>query len=242
MKTRIWRLLFLIVFNFFSYNSCQDRLFDNPFDPLAGEVIFEVVSTIFTPSYMPLGLAWDGATIWNVDGYSDTLYSLNRLSGAQVRVLSSPLPDVTGVAYDGQDLWICSDSFVDVYKINLLNGEIQRRLNLQKGSYTAIEYGLGKLWLADCQSNKIIEIDPETAEIISSFDNPGIRVDGLAFDGNNFWISDSSTLTIFQLTIEGRVLRTFLSPGQSPRGLTYDGNYLWNVDGEQKIYQLSIQD
>jgi len=67
-------------------------------------------------------------------------------------------------------------------------------------------------------------------------------VDGLAFDGNNFWISDSSTLTIFQLTIEGRVLRTFLSPGQSPRGLTYDGNYLWNVDGEQKIYQLSIQD
>jgi hypothetical protein len=84
-------------------------------------------------------------------------------------------------------------------------------------------------------------VNPETAEIISSFSSPGVGVDGLAFDGNDFWISDSSTLTIFQVTIYGTVLRTFLSPGQSPRGLAFDGHSLWNVDGDRKIYQLRFQ-
>jgi hypothetical protein len=241
MKIKIWHLLSLIAFSILLHPSCQDRLFDNPFDPEAGEIIFEVMSTILTPSYMPLSLAWDGSTIWNVDGYNETLYSLDRLSGAQVRALTSPLQATTGIAYDGQDLWICSESSVDVYKINLLNGEIQKRLNLQTGSFTAIEYGLASLWLADIQSNKILRVDPETAEVLSSFSNPGVMVDGLAFDGNYFWISDSSTLTIYQVTTEGTVLRTFLSPGQSPRGLTFDGHYLWNVDGDRKIYQLRFQ-
>ena len=104
MKIKIWLLLLLIAFSFFPHNSCRDRLFDNPFDPKAGEIVFEVVSTILTPSYIPLSLTWDGSTIWNVDGYNETLYSLNRLSGAQVRALTSPLPATTGIAYDGQDL------------------------------------------------------------------------------------------------------------------------------------------
>ncbi len=241
MKIKGWHLLFLIAFSLFPHNSCQDRLFDNPLDPKAGEIVFEVVSTIFTPSFIPLSLAWDGSTIWNVDGYNETLYSLNRLSGAQVRALTSPLPATTGIAYDGQDLWVCSELSVDVYKINILNGEIQKRLNLQRGSFTAIEYGLNSIWLADIQSNTIIRVDPETAEVISSFPNPGVRVDGMAFDGSDFWISDSSILTIYQITTDGTVLRTFLSPGQSPRGLAFDGYYLWNVDGDQKIYQLRFQ-
>ena len=241
MKIKIWPLLFLIVFSIFLHQSCQDRLFDNPFDPKAGEIVFEVVSTILTPAYMPLSLAWDGSTIWNVDGYNETLYSLNRLSGAQVRALTSPLPATTGIAYDGHDLWVCSEFSVDVYKINLLNGMIQKRLNLQRGSFTAIEYGLDSLWLADIQLNMILRVNPETGEIISSFYNPGVGVDGLAFDGNDFWISDSSTLTIYQVTTEGTVLRTFLSPGQSPRGLAFDGHFLWNVDGDRKIYQLRFQ-
>ncbi|HDZ25449.1 MAG TPA: hypothetical protein ENH65_02930, partial [Candidatus Aminicenantes bacterium] len=100
MKTKLSFLLYLIVFSLFLQPSCQDRLFDNPYDPLAGEIVFEVVSTISTPSYVPLGLCWDGSTIWSVDGYNDTLYSLNRLSGAQVRALTSPLQATTGVAYD----------------------------------------------------------------------------------------------------------------------------------------------
>ena len=80
MKIKTWLLQLLLAFSFFLPISCQDRLFDNPFDPKAGEIVFEVVSTILTPSYMPLSLTWDGSTVWNVDGYNETLYSLNRLA------------------------------------------------------------------------------------------------------------------------------------------------------------------
>ena len=123
-----------------------------------------------------------------------------------------------------------------------MTGEIQKRLNLQRGSFTAIEFGLDMLWIADVLSNKILQVDPDTAEILSSFPNPGTRVDGLAFDGSYLWVSDMAMLTIYQLTLEGEVVRTFLSPGQSPRGLTFDGVFLWNVDGNQRIYQLKFQD
>ena len=221
--------------------SCQDRLFDNPFDPDAGRVVLEVVNTILTMSYVPRGLCWDGSTLWNFDAYANTLYSLNRLSGTLVRSLSSPLPTTTGIAYDGQDLWICSNTSVDVYKVNILNGEIQKRLHLQRGSFTAIEFGQGALWLADALSNEILRVDPETAEVTGSFPNPGTLIRGIAFDGTSLWLSDPSSLTIYQTTVDGTVLRMFLSPGQSPLGLTHDGNFLWNVDGDQKIYQLRVQ-
>lgn len=234
--------LFLLVFSLLSFQGCQDRLFDNPFDPQAGKILLEVVNTIFTSALIPQGLCWDGSTLWNVDYYTNTLFCLNRLNGNQVRALTSPLPTTTGVAYDGQDLWVCSDTSVDVYKINILNGDVQKRIHLQRGSFSAVEYGLGFLWLADSLSNEILKVDPETAEIVSSFSNPGTLVHGMAFDGKDIWLSDPSALTIYQVSTEGQILRSYLSPGQSPQGLTHDGSFVWNADADQKIYQLRVQD
>ena len=77
----------LIVFSLFLLLSCQDRLFDNPFDPDAGMIILEVINTIQTQAVQPLGLTWDGNTLWNVDGSTGALFSLDRLSGTLVRTL-----------------------------------------------------------------------------------------------------------------------------------------------------------
>ena len=149
-----------------------------------------------------------------------------------------PLPNTADLAYDGTDLWVCSETDVNVYRINIFNGEIQKRINLQRGSFTAVEFAQGALWLAEAQSNKILKVHPETAEILDSFSNPGTRAGGLAFDGAHFWISDAPTLSIYQLDGAGRVLRKFLSPGPAPQGLAFDGRYLWNADANQKIFQL----
>ncbi len=218
--------------------ACQDRLFDNPFDPAAGETVFEVVNTIFSPAFTPRGMTWDGTVLWNVDGSSDTLQAINAANGAPVRTLRSPLPNTSDVAYDGSDLWVCSETDVNVYRINIINADIQKRLNLQRGSFTAIEFGQGVLWLAEAQSNKILKVHPETAEILGSFSNPGTRAGGLAFDGAHFWVSDAPTLSIYELDASGRILRKFLSPGPAPQGLAFDGRYLWNADSNQKIFQL----
>jgi hypothetical protein len=104
----------LIVSSLLLAAACQDRLFDNPFDPQAGEIVFEVVNTIYTPAAGPRGLTWDGTALWNVDGASDTLYALNASNGSLVRTLKSPLFSTTDAAYDGQDLWVCGEFDVNV--------------------------------------------------------------------------------------------------------------------------------
>ena len=113
--------------------SCQDRLFDNPFDPGAGQIALEIINTIRAPTTQPLGLTWDDSTLWLISGSTNELISLDRLCGAPIRALPPPFAQASGAAYDGQDLWICSRSQVDIVKINLLNGAIQKRLNLQRG-------------------------------------------------------------------------------------------------------------
>ena len=221
--------------------ACRDRLFDNPFDPSAGEVVFEVANTIYTPALSPKGLTWDGTVLWNVDGATNTLVGLNPANGTVVRSLNSPIAAVSDAAYDGADLWICGEADVFVYKVNILNGGVQKRLNMQRGSFTACEFALNTLWLADSQTNKILQVDPETAEVRGAFANPGTRAGGIAFDGARFWISDARTLTIHELDVSGRGLRKYLSPGPSPQGLAFDGRFLWNADGNQRLYQLRYQ-
>jgi len=219
-------------------SACRDRLFDNPFDPNVGEVVFEVVQTLVTPISAPQGLTWDGSLLWNIDGASNTIVGLNPSNGTMVRTLKSPLAGTADAAFDGADLWVCGEWDADVYKINVLNGDIQKRLSLQRGSYTACEFAQGSLWLADALSNKILRVDPETAQILGSFDNPGTRAAGLAFDGLHFWISDPRAITIHELDVSGRILRKYLSPGPSPQGLAFDGRFLWNSDSNGHLFQL----
>ena len=138
IKTSGSRLLFVISLAFAA--ACQNRLFDNPFDPAMGEVVFEVIATVYTPAFAPRGLTWDGTAIWNVDGANDSLYALNPANGTLIRSLRSPLPATTDLAYDGSDLWVCGEADANVYRIGIFNGDIQKRLNLQRGSFTALEY------------------------------------------------------------------------------------------------------
>jgi hypothetical protein len=230
--------LSVAVFSLLVPAACRDRLFDNPFDPGAGEVVFEVVQTLVTPISSPQGLTWDGSLLWNIDGASNAIVGLNPSNGAMVRTLASPLAGTMDAASDGADLWICSERSADVFKINVLNGDIQKRLSLQRGSFTACEFAQGALWLADALSNKILRVDPETAQILGSFDNPGTRVAGLAFDGLHFWISDPRAISIYELDVSGRILRKYLSPGPSPQGLAFDGRFLWNADANGHLFQL----
>jgi streptogramin lyase len=231
----------LIVSSLAVLSGCSDRLFDNPFDPEQGEVVFEIMSTIYTPALSPRGMTWDGTVLWNVDGSNGLLDGLNPANGSLVRSLRSPLANTADIAYDGQNIWVCGEADIDVYKLNIINGDVQKRLSLQRGTFIAMEYAQGRLWLVDAQTNKILQVDPETAEVLGSFQNPGVRAGGLAFDGGHFWISDPPTLSIYEVDPAGRVLRKYLAPGPAPQGLAFDGRFLWNVDANQKVFQLRIQ-
>jgi len=52
--------------------------------------------------------------------------------------------------------------------------------------------------------------------------------------------SDDGTYRIYQLDLDGRVIKSFASPSTDPRGLAFDGKHLWHCDPSTgRIYQLA---
>ena len=80
-------------------------------------------------------------------------------------------------------------------------------------------------------------------DILQVIDTPGPCPKGLAFDGENLWLSDSFTDRIYAINAKtGEVVKSFDSPGHDPEGLAWDGKHLWHIDsGENLVYQLDIK-
>lgn len=102
----------------------------------------------------------------------------------------------------------------------------------------------GTLWLADHGNNgspssqKIYNITTSGA-LISSFPSPNPSPNGLAFDGTDLWVSDSSSDLVWKVSTAGVALSSINPPGASPDGLAFDGTNLWvAVNGDLAIYQV----
>lgn len=105
------------------------------------------------------------------------------------------------------------------------------------------EYGFGwslawdgrYLWRTrHAGAGDFVKIDPETCEIVASFENLGIAQDrGIAFDGKSLWVNDFSALKVFEIDPEtGKILSSFQIPemGSGSSGIAWDGQYLYLVD------------
>ncbi|MFQ6083827.1 MAG: hypothetical protein ACE5WD_10775 [Candidatus Aminicenantia bacterium] len=229
---------FFILFLLFSLMACEERIFDNPFDPGASKREFIVLSTLNIPFNLPRDLTWDGVTLWLIDEDTGKIYSLNKYNGSIVRSFNSPLPRATGLVYDGSGLWVSSSQRAQLVKINIVTGETLKTINIQRGQITSLAYDSQNLWGFDKSANKIYQVDPNSGQILGSINNPGFSVGGMAFFENYLWISDPNVFSIYKISSTGSLEATYSSPGQFPAGITWDGFYIWNADGNKKIYQL----
>ncbi len=77
-------------------------------------------------------------------------------------------------------------------------------------------------------------------DILEKYETPGPKPTGLAFDGENLWLTDAFTDKIYAIDAKsGKVIRQFETPGCHPEGLAWDGKHLWHTDsGESIIYKL----
>jgi hypothetical protein len=66
---------------------------------------------------------------------------------------------------------------------------------------------------------------PAEVSVDPGFAAPGDWVGGLAWDGDNVWVSGGAEL--FRMDAAGRVLGVFTPPGYSPEGLAWDGSRFW---------------
>jgi hypothetical protein len=95
------------------------------------------------------------------------------------------------------------------------------------------------LWNSDQDTDKIYKLKLD-GTVVDSFDSPGTRPTGLAWDGQYLWHADRDTDKIYKLTAYGVVVDSFDSPYLRPTGLAWDGQYLWNADdSSNRIYKLT---
>jgi len=98
-----------------------------------------------------------------------------------------------------------------------------------------LAYDGTNLWATDYYDDIIYKLDPVTGEVLDSIYTPRDGPQGLAFDGNYLWGSDSTTIYKIEVTT-GEVLSTFDS--QNYQGLAYDGGYLWGSELYGDIYKI----
>ncbi len=115
----------------------------------------EVMSYFDAPgqSQYPMGVAWDGEAIWNVDTWDKRIYRLDPSSGAVLRDLPAPANGSCGMTWDGACLWL-SDASTDglVYHIDPATGEVLRSFPGPGGpghQATGVAWDGKSLWVHD---------------------------------------------------------------------------------------------
>ncbi len=239
MKTRRSAQACALIISLIFLVGCQDRLFDNPFDPDAETRAYEILATLQTANIVPLDLTFSGDVLWVIDAQGRIL-SLNYNSGALIRELDFGQP-VSGIAYDGNDLWLGIKNSNQVVQVNIVNGAQIRMLNLLRGNIGCMAFGAERLYIVDKQSNTILVVNTDSGTIEKTVNQPGFTIDGLVSDGSNLWTIDASQNKIFRLDNAGVALNAYEPPSRSAAGLAFAQGYIWCGDQMGKIYKLKFQ-
>lgn len=239
MKTKHSALAFVIVFSLFFLAACGDRLFDNPNDPEAETLAYEILSTLQVDGIVPVDLTFSGDALWVVDSLSRVL-ALNYNSGALIRELDFPQP-AAGIAYDGKDLWLSVKNSSQLVQVNIVTGTLIRVLNLLRGSLGCLDFAAGRLYVADRQSNAILVVDPVSGTIERSIPQPGFAIDGISHDGTNLWTIDATQTKFFRLDENGALVNLYQTPSRQAAGLAYAEGIFWCGDRAGNIYKIRFQ-
>lgn len=115
----------------------------------------EVLASIAAPgrNRYPMGMAWDGASLWNVDPWDGKIFQLDPTTGAIKRSIPSPAEGACGLAFDGACLWL-SDATTGgrVYHIDPASGDVLSSFDGPGGSghqTTGVAWDGRHLWIHD---------------------------------------------------------------------------------------------
>lgn len=192
-----------------------------------------IVLRFDAPTSLPVGIVYDGTSLWLVDGASGSrqVVQLHPETGEILGAFPWVGTGPTGIAWDGSTLWVVDAGRDSFYTMDRSTGERTTRFRVPwsqglNPNPTGLVYDGSSLWAVDSQSDRAYKIAPATGDSTFSFPVPtgpsGANPWGLAWDGNALWLSDVEVDRIYQLDpTTGAVLGSLPSPGGSVRGLAY---------------------
>ena len=189
------------------------------------------------PGGSPQGLAFDGTDIWLCAAGSDDKIMKIDVSAASLTSSESftAPPSAAGtareIAFDDQGfLWVANSTENSIYKMNQTNGTILETITTPGSEVRGITFANGRLYCNDRTLDKVYVYDFDSKSWSAVFDIPvppnGTTSNrystGMTWDGINFWIANSTYEFdyLFQITLEGNVLRTYEFPNRGAAQVT----------------------
>ena len=166
------------------------------------------------------GVTYDGQNVWFAAG--DKLNALDPETGKTLR--SIDVPAHAGTAFDGRHLYQIADD--RIRKIDPKSGKVLATIPAPGNGNSGLAWAEGTLWVGQYRARQIVQIDPETGEVLRTIECnrfvTGVTwVDGELWHGT--WEDEESGLQRIDPGSGAVLERLEMPAGTMVSGLEADG-------------------
>ena len=178
----------------------------------------------------PGGLTTDGANIYVSNGGNGNIVKLRASDGQYLGVLATTT-DPGAMAFDGHRIWVANHntgnphSTVSIYDAS--TGAFVRSVAVGSNPNNMVWDGWA-MWIP-ANDGSVKRIDSWGGTSCSISPNIGGAAYGVAFDGNNTWVTSIATNQVFVFDYTCKKLQTISVTG-GPVGIVFDGANMWTAN------------
>jgi len=189
----------------------------------------------------PLGIAFDGASIWVANSLGNTVTKLRAIDGSPQGTFPVGLAPVA-IAFDGTNIWVANRGSDTVTKLRASDGVLQGTYPVGQNP-NGIAFDGVNMWVPNDGSATVTKLRASDGSLQGTF-SVGTRPSSIAFDGTNIWVVHTS-LSISEITrlraSDGSPQGTF-SAGTANRGVAFDGANIWITTFSGSVWKLRASD
>ena len=181
-------------------------------------------NSVFPVGNKPIGLAFDGASMWVANLNSDNLMKL-RASDGEILGTYGVGSQPAEIAFDGANVWVTNYSGGSVSKLQARDGAPLGTFTVGTNPF-GIAFDGANVWVANSASGSIMKLRANDGVNVGTYVIGGSPQE-VAFDGTNIWVTNHSGNNVWKLNAnDGSVLGNF-TVGSNAYGIAFDGANMW---------------
>jgi glutamine cyclotransferase len=126
------------------------------------------------------GVTFDGQHVWLAAG--DRLHAFDPEDGNVARTID--LTSHAGTAFDGKHLFQIADDVI--HKVDANSGRLLATIPCPGGGGSGLAWAEGTLWVGQYRARKIVQIDPDTGNILRTIESNRV-VTGVTWVDDELW-------------------------------------------------------
>jgi outer membrane protein assembly factor BamB len=213
--------------------------------------VARVVATYPSPVLRPAGIGWDGASLWFVNDFDQTIYKIDPATMTVLATLPAPASTwAFGLDHDGATLWGDLDEPEMVYQMDDSTGAVLDSFASPHFAPNGVVSDGAMIWHSGFGTDLTL-MDPVASTVFRTIPAPGHQAPrGLELFDGSLWVVDGNTNpddAIYRLDpSDGTVLGSYL-PVDATFGLIYglahDGTRFWLTDLDTaQIHIIEIEE